>query len=213
VSLTFIQDRTRVEVKNAQNDMPYITTVNSVLTERKCVLLDIMRLGGKEVRLGVGQPYSLRFFTERGVFNFSSVMRGFVKKGHYDFMLFQTTGEAQKIQRRQSFRLSCGFDINFNAIDGDITMPHKGLIRDISSGGIRLLTVEELNETHLVQLQLPMIADNFWVYGTVLSKRQLTDEAKYNWQHGVEFIGLTEGETEKIVKYVHAEQHKSRART
>ncbi|MCL1844921.1 MAG: flagellar brake protein [Defluviitaleaceae bacterium] len=212
MSLRFIADRTRVEVKNELNDMPYITTVNSVMEERQCVLLDIMRLGGEEVRLQVGRPYSLRFFSERGVFSFSGVMRGFVKKGNYDFMLFQLSGEGKKIQRRQSFRLACGIDIEFNTIDGDITMPHKGFIRDISSGGIRLMTVEEINETHLVQLQLPMIDEKFWVYGTILSKREVSGEAKYNWQHGVEFVGLTEAETEKVIKYVHSEQHKSRQR-
>ncbi|MCL1878561.1 MAG: flagellar brake protein [Defluviitaleaceae bacterium] len=212
MSLRFIADRTRVEVKNELNDMPYITTVNSVMEERQCVLLDIMRLGGKEVRLAAGRPYTLRFFTERGVFSFSGVMRGFIKKGDFDFMLFQTSGEAKKIQRRQSFRLACGVDIEFTTIDGEIVMPHKGFIRDISSGGIRLLTVEEINPTHLVQLQLPMIDEKFWVYGTILSKREVPEEAKYNWQHGIEFVGLTNAETEKVIKYVHNEQQKSRAR-
>ncbi|MCL2355977.1 MAG: PilZ domain-containing protein [Defluviitaleaceae bacterium] len=212
MSLRFISDRTRVEVKSEINDFPYITTVNSVMEERQCVLLDIMRLGGEEVRLTVGKPYKMRFFTDRGVFSYSGVMRGYVKKDNYDFMLVQTTGEAVKTQRRQSFRLACGEKIDFNMLDGDITMPHWGLIRDISSGGIRLLTVSEINETHLAQLQLPMIDPNFWVYGTVLSKHSLNnDEAKYNWQHGIEFVGLTDAETEKIIKFVHAEQHKARA--
>jgi c-di-GMP-binding flagellar brake protein YcgR len=204
---------TRVEIKGSYDDTPYITTVDSVL-ENGRFLLDIMRSGGNETRLSSNKPYELRFFSQRGVFKYSAVLRGYMKKGNFDFMLFHTVDPGQKIQRRQSFRLLCGEDVSFNIIENSdsVSDPVAGYIRDISSGGVRLLSKTELDLSHLIQLHLPMIDEGFWVYCAILSKKDLFEEAKYKWQYGVEFIGATDADTEKIVKYVHNEQQKSRSR-
>jgi c-di-GMP-binding flagellar brake protein YcgR len=218
---------TRVEVKSRDDSSPYITTVESVTEKNNCVLLDVMRAGGVETRLSPQKPYVLRFFSERGVFKFATVLRGYVKKGHYEYMLFQADDDGEKIQRRQSFRLSCGIDVDFDVlispdtpdeepdpdfIPEEIRVPKKGFIRDISSGGVRLLTTEQHDACNLIEFHLPMVADDFKVFGTILSKQAIY-EAKYMWQYGVEFIGASDADVEKITMFVHNEQHKLRARS
>lgn len=212
MSLKFMKHGTRVEVKSHYDDSPYITIVESVL-ENGYLLLDIMRLGGSEMRLSVNRPYSLRFFSERGVYKFTAVLHGYMRKGIFDYMLFQTSDSGEKIQRRQSYRLACGKVVEFNVLQDIVNEApaQKGFIRDISSGGVRLLSNDELDASRLLRIQLPMIKEGFWVYGAILSKQQLT-EAKYKWRYGIEFVGATATDTEKIIMYVHNEQRKAMAR-
>ncbi|MCL2577303.1 MAG: flagellar brake protein [Defluviitaleaceae bacterium] len=211
MALNFIEMGTRVEVISSASNPPYVTTVAAVMEDGR-VLLDIMRLGGEEKRLDPKLQYILRFFTERGIIKFPAVMRGYVKKGNYDYMFFQTSGTAEKIQRRQAFRLSCGIDVDFLVLsDTEEVAENQGFLRDISSGGVRLLTKNKLDEGQLLQLKLPMIKPDFNLYAMILSIKEIS-EAKYLWQYGVEFVGTSEADEEKIVMYVHNEQHKARSR-
>ncbi|MCL2387860.1 MAG: flagellar brake protein [Defluviitaleaceae bacterium] len=212
--LSAMQQGTRVEVKrDASDSLPYLTTVGNVLEDGR-VMLDVIRMGGEEMRLIEGTSYVVRFFTERGVFKYASTLLGYEHKGEFEFMLFQTTGDGEKMQRRQSYRLACGLDTEFNTFDdaGAPASTEVGFIRDISSGGIRLLSNIEMNVNNLLQIKIPII-DDYWAYGTLLSKNQVSDaNAKFKWQYGVEFMGMSDAYTEKITKFVLAEQQKARAR-
>lgn len=209
MSLKYMNHGTRVEVRGHGGDTPYITTVYELL-DNGCVHLDISRLGGEETKLPVNKPYTLRFFSERGVYKFPAVLRGYTEKGSFEYLLFQTSTDGEKIQRRNSFRLNCGEEIEFTIADSD-DPPQTGLIRDISGGGIRLLTKNALDKSKLIRIPLFMISEEFWTYGAILLAAETSEQAKYFWQYGIEFIGMTERDTEKIVQYVHSEQRKSRA--
>jgi len=200
-----------MEIIGVQEETPYFTVVNEVFDDGK-LLVDVMRLGGEETRLTVNSKYALRFFTERGVYRFMAILIGYKQKGQYDFMLFNVTDGGEKTQRRKAFRLTCGEEITFANMDDNIEN-QAGFIRDISSGGVRLLTVHEMDEGKLLRLQLSFIGPGFSAFGAILSKSSVTDvEAKYRYQYGIEFIGLSEPDTEKIISYVHHEQQKQRAR-
>lgn len=212
MTMTSLPHGTRVEIKRDVNDtLPYLTTVASSLSD-KIVLLDIIRIGGEEARLSENSQFVVRFFTERGVYKFDSLLNGYTKKGEYEFMMFRTLGAPERIQRRQAYRLPRGEENEYKVFDklGAVKSVEKGLIRDISSSGIRMYTTPEFEINDLLYVQLPMI-DNHWSYGTVLSKREMTD-SKYKWQYGIEFMGMTEMYTEKIIKFVLTEQQKARAR-
>lgn len=212
MSLKYMTKGTRVEVKSQIESTPYFTTVQDVMDGGR-ILLDIMRLGGEETRLSENKPYVLRFFSDRGVFKFTAVLRGFVRKGHYDYMLFKTSDDGEKIQRRQSFRLACGEEVEFSIVDGEqVGEPQKGFVRDISSGGVRMLCKDDVDASQLIKISLPMIAPNFTLFAAILSKQEISEDAKYMWQYGIEFIGATNADMEKIVMYVHSEQQKARAR-
>lgn len=210
--LSAMQQGTRVEIKrDAQDSLPYLTTVGTVLDGGR-VFLDVVRMGGEEIRLNEGAAYVVRFFTERGVFRYASTLLKYEFKGDYEFMLFQTTGDGEKMQRRQSYRLPCGLETEYKTFDdaGTMKSSETGFIRDISSGGVRLLANVELNVNDLLQIKIPII-DDYWAYGTLLSMSEIS-EAKFKWQYGIEFMGMSDAYTEKITKFVLAEQQKARAR-
>jgi c-di-GMP-binding flagellar brake protein YcgR len=210
--LSNIAQGTRVEIKSHYDDSPYITTVESASAGGE-VLLDVMRLGGSETRLSENKPYVLRFYTERGVFKYSAVLRGYTRKEKIDYMQFQTSGEGEKVQRRQAFRLPCGEDVNLCIIENveDERVMLKGYIRDISSGGVKLLTQHELDASNLLEITLRFIGEEFRVFGTILLKQPIKEpDAIYDWAYGIEFIGISEEDSEKISMYVHQKQHESR---
>jgi len=212
MSIKFITPNARVEITNKLDSTTHISTVKDVL-ERGRILLDVMRVGGKEVRLPTRDDYALRIICEAGIYKFPAELKGYVRKGHFEYLMFQVTGEGEKIQRRQQYRLSCAYDVEYGLSDGvePAAAFETGMIRDISSGGVKLVTKQELDGGQLIQLKLPMVLANFWVYGVVLTKNEIP-EAKYKFQYGIELIGVTEAGTDKIAAFVHAEQFKARAR-
>ena len=214
MSLKLMQQGTRVEIKSNYDDSPYITVVERVVGDES-ILLDIMRRGGTEMRLSENKSYVLRFFSASGMFKFSAVLHGYRKVDGADYMLFRTSGNGERVQRRQAFRLPCGENVDLQIIENieDDRINIKGFIRDISSGGVRLLTKEELDPSHLIEITLPFIGEDFWVFGTVLLKQPLNEvDAAYKWAYGMEFIGLSQEDTEKISQYVFSKQQASRAR-
>jgi hypothetical protein len=130
---------------------------------------------------------------------------------------------------RQSFRLTCSEPATFRVLDGAYLGPQQtGSIRDISSGGVRLKTLDELELRQLMQIDIPMISPDFRPSGLILSKQNINEAArtslieqlrgknltkqsesgkvKYMWQYGIAFIGVTDEELEKIIMYVHNKQ-------
>jgi hypothetical protein len=214
MSLKLLTQGTRVEIKSHTDDSPYITTVESVVGNES-ILLDIVRLGGSEARLSENKSYVLRFYVASGVIKYSGMLRGYRKKGTIDYMLFQTLGQGEKVQRRQAFRLPCGEDTDLTLIENveDERINIKGFIRDISSGGVRVLTKEEIDPSNLIELTLPFVSEKFWVFATILLKQPIEEpDAAYRWAYGMEFIGLSEEDSEKISLYVFNKQQASRSR-
>jgi len=193
------------------------------------VLLNIPRIDNKEKRLPTNKPYFLRFFSGKGVFRFTVVLCGYVGKGGAEYMMFQTADDGEKIMNRQSFRLNCSEQVTFCVADGAyLGPPQTGSIRDISSGGIRLKTLDELELRQLLQIDIPMIFPDFRPNGLILSKQNINEAArislieqlrgknltkqsdsgkvKYMWQYGIAFVGATDEEMEQIIMHVHNKQ-------
>jgi c-di-GMP-binding flagellar brake protein YcgR len=193
---------TQVDVRDKSGFTPYITTVESVMDDER-ILLNIIRMGGNETRLSVGKTYTLHFFSPEGVYKYEADLRGYMQVDSNDYMFFQTIGDGERIQRRESFRLICNEEIAFYVVENSDEEPKisKGFIRDMSCGGICLLTEDELSASKLLNVKLPMIEPDFELYAAILSKKAVSEE-KFKWQYGIEFIGSTDSNTEKMESYV-----------
>jgi c-di-GMP-binding flagellar brake protein YcgR len=199
---------TRVEVKSFGDSSPYITTVESVIEKNNCVLLDIMRTGGVEVRLSSGKPYVLRFFSDRGVFKFTCVMRGYIKKGHFDYMLFNAADDGEKIQRRQAFRFNCGIPVSFSIIysSGQQAGREDGLISDLSAGGAKIFTNKNLHTGYLLNISIPLGEGLVVAFGDVRTKTELPSQSKYHFQYGIRFAMMPESDQEQIIRFMYKMQ-------
>jgi c-di-GMP-binding flagellar brake protein YcgR len=219
---------TCVEIRGVVDSTPYVTSTHEVLEEGR-VLLEIPNIGDKEKRLPTNKPYYLRFFSSKGVYRFTTVMCGYFSKGGQDYMLFQTSDDGEKIANRQSFRLNCSQKVKFQIEDDGYVGPEQeGSIRDISAGGIRLKTVDELETRQTLNLDMSIISPDFNLAGIILAKNSINEAArfslaeslfgknmakqsenaktKYLWQYGIAFIGATDEEIERVIMHIHNEQ-------
>ncbi|MCL2225914.1 MAG: flagellar brake protein [Defluviitaleaceae bacterium] len=229
MSLLFMEYGTCVEVKGISDPTPYITAVHEVLEDGR-VLLDIPRMGDKEKRLPTNKPYFLRFFSPKGIYRFTVVLCGFIRKGSKDYMVFQSADDGEKIVSRQAFRLNCSEKVGFCVIDGGYEGEiETGSIRDISAGGVRLKAFSEMEKMQLMRLDIPMIYPDFSPAGIILSVQNINEAArpslieqlrgnnlakqtenakeKYLWQYGIAFVGISDEDVERIIMHIHEQQY------
>ena len=138
-------------------------------------------------------------------------------------------GEAQ--QRRNFFRLDCHFPIQFKRFDKNqqslrsYNTQHCGLIRNLSGGGVKLVTECEMEEKDFISFNLNLDGDELFLMGEVkinygYAARDFCGKSKANWnaysnanstatrlfQYGVMFNGISVVDQDKIVRYLFRQQ-------
>lgn len=130
----------------------------------------------------------------------------------------QTISDPIRIQRRKfvryPYKTKVMYTSNREALDRSIAfirrqMSHdlgkldirNGKSEDISSGGMRLKTWENLKEGQLLVLSMPLGVDQILTKGQIVHKySEMSSEAAY--YYGIKFIGMSESEMDKIMRFI-----------
>jgi c-di-GMP-binding flagellar brake protein YcgR len=84
--------------------------------------------------------------------------------------------------------------------------PRGAMRKDISGGGIRLITNEELPKGTILELkfQLPDVPNptEIKVLGEVVWTQKIEEEGKTKYASGVAYVNIAESERRKIIQYV-----------
>lgn len=84
--------------------------------------------------------------------------------------------------------------------------PYSASRRDISGGGIRLISEEELPKETILELkfQLPDVSSPtvITVLGEVVWVQKIVEEGKTKYASGVAYVNIAESERKKIIQYV-----------
>lgn len=90
----------------------------------------------------------------------------------------------------------------------------KGMIVDVSGGGVGFLSETELaRETHIViRFPLPAIKEPFEAYGKVMMCRPRPQGAVVRYQHGIKFEGVSKSDQERLIRANHQYQIEERRR-
>jgi len=133
-----------------------------------------------------------------------------VRVDKFPMLRFFMITDGEKVQRRNSFRFTCSLQITFNIVydDGEQSAKTEGLVRDLSSGGIKMVTLLNVPENALLRIDLFLDDDYVMAFGQVRMKRFSPDNPKYPYTYGISFEALPESEEERIVRYVYNEQRK-----
>lgn len=115
----------------------------------------------------------------------------------------------QNTENRNFFRLPVEIPVKITHLSADDFHKLKsvnGLIRDLSGGGMRLETTDDIdvNEQVTINFSLPLQESttlrDFYLRGQILRKNQT--QRKGFFEHGVEFVNILPGIQDKIVKYL-----------
>ena len=184
----------------------YTSHVADVLGEHALLVYTPISKGNL-VRLPEGEDYVFLFFARDELLQaVGTIMEHCVQKNIYYIKI--SYGSCTRLQRRNFFRLNCILDFQFTDAPEpeDESKPdempvYKGIIKNISGGGIFFVSARTLSENGKIRCQLPLNSQNASVKGRVAEARP-SDTADDLFQYRIEFIDIEPAMQEKIVQFV-----------
>ncbi|MCR5799440.1 MAG: flagellar brake protein [Lachnospiraceae bacterium] len=182
----------------------------------------------KLILLPVDAEYEAFFYTENGLYECTVRITDRYKSNNIYLLLVELETNLQKYQRRDFYRYNCALDIEVrgltkeevDAFEAGTTyqLPPglpliKGVIVDISGGGLRFVINQEFEKESLVYCKYELLihggVKNYDLICRVLSVREVASR-KGEYEHRVQFINLDNDEREEIIQYIFEEERKNR---
>ncbi len=151
----------------------------------------------------------------KGFFSFRGKVEGRGRKKNVIILQIQVVSEFNKIQRREYFRFDCVLPIRYRVVDEEEMMEeenntpfHEGLTRDISGGGLGIITKDRQLINEIVEFQLELKNDSsISGYGKVVRSR-LSERDITRFDTGILFTGISKINREKIIQFIFKQQIK-----
>lgn len=147
------------------------------------VIIAMPIIKGRVIPLSVGDKYSLRFFTQTGLYECKGLITDRANDDKIYILTVELTSALEKYQRRQFFRLSCVLDTDYYiATEAELTLRYKlkqnifkspedkqacidaleqckkewqlGIVVDLSGGGARLMSENIHDVGSTMQMQI-----------------------------------------------------------
>jgi len=216
-----IGDRIEIKLKKEDGKQRIVKIFVSVVEdvyENNRVLIHMPVSHNKIIKLGIDKIYSMRFFTQKGIYKYNVKVLKHIDKNRFNFTLIEIVNDGTKIERRKYFRFNCTMPFKFGKLSDDETIISyekidkdiilcKGIIRDISEGGIRFISDRRLESGDIIKC-LIMLNDSYFItLGKILIRQNLSS-SNYKYQYRLIFIDIREEEKELVVGYIFEEQRR-----
>lgn len=213
--ITNLKLGTKVEITKIE-DKEYKFAHNSKLEEflapdEVIILTPISK--GMIVRLPQNIKYTIIFKTKKGLFkNVMKIEEYFIKDG-IPYMRIKLLEDTKRIQRRQCFRLETSIDFKFDIVEekteevfySDDPLLSNGRTEDISSGGMKFLSNEEVAEGDIVKIEFTLGEELIYAIGVILhSENTINKPFKYCYK--MKFEMIDKEDREYLSKYIFEEQ-------
>ncbi len=183
---------------------------------------------GHLIPLESGQRFEAFFSTKRGLYRTECIVRGRKKVNNIYMVRLEVTTQMQKFQRREFFRLDCNIDVNYYVFTIDeikycaennripdefVNGRMKGVIIDISGGGLRIVSPQLHNKGDMLYIDFVLKSKNINIRMGLLGKvieSAITKNRLDLYEQRIEFISISSENREKIVKFIFEEQRRMR---
>jgi len=184
----------------------YVSVVGEV-RGRIAVVAQMPAEYGRPVMLERGGGYSAIFFTEKGMLRFAVEVAGYEDAGGANRMIINLKSAGERIQRRSFQRSNCVTPLTFAiagapgaGADGGT---FEGVMKDISSGGLRFVTNRDAPPDGTVRCEVALDGETLNLTGVILQKQRFP-KSVYAYQYRIRFAGLTAREKDIILRYTNA---------
>lgn len=189
---------------------------------------------GKIILLHLGLRYEFVFYTNTGLYRCYGQIKERYKTDNQYMLRVVFNTQLSKFQRREYYRLSCILDTSYFEISNEMAMMEntneieemlqseigysekekKGFILDISGGGVRFVSSEQLEADSYILMYVCLGNDSdaleYPIVGHVLRSSRIENAVQENYEHRVEFILKDSKVRESIIRYIFLEERKSR---
>ena len=179
---------------------------------------------GKMIVLEVGTLIEAFFYTGNYIYKSDCTVKSRGKEGNIFTVELRPETALVKFQRREFYRLKCTidadiipltdeerkiFDVTGKLPDNFVMPEDKGIIVDISGGGLRLFSKKQYDADSIVNVSFPIQVGDRSRYmklmaKVVMSMRNQNSDSVYDSR--LQFVNMQKEDTEDIVKYVFAQQ-------
>lgn len=184
---------------------------------------------GKMIPLPINSRFNVCFYTKNGLYKSGFVVLKRYRQDGMHVLEVELIYELKKYQRRQYYRLECMIEIAYICVDDEFIeqgyddedikrkfeLEHstEGIVIDISGGGIRFASEEQLQvgSVVLVKLNIRVSEDRsvYGVLGRVLGSRRMpNNEGMY--EQRIEYQEISGKSRETIIKYIFEQERKLR---
>lgn len=176
--------------------------------------------------LGVGENIKGVIYCNEEVLKFEATITGriFTNTSVYEL---SNIGNLEKVQRRENIRVVITRNIlytdnevivklDFDEREIEETVKNmekylkEGLILDLSAGGVKLSTKEDLNMGKRLILVINLDGKDIILKGKVVHKEMNLIPKKTIYLYGIKFIDIKEGQQEKIIRHLFVMMRKNR---
>lgn len=190
--------------------------------ERNVIRISMPFFEGRIVPLSVGDQYHMNFFTDKGIYASRFVVVKRLKEGNLFLADMEIQESLKKVQRREFFRYDCRIPADYRLVSPEelekerIEEPEdvewkKGVVLDISGGGVRMISEFQETAGALMQLRMSLVVagelHEFLLYGKLIASIKNKTRSEL-YEQRVEFNQIDEKEREKIIRYIFDEQRK-----
>ncbi len=217
------EDKNQIEYKSEILD----------ITDGGKIEVAIPTLKNKAILFPFNVMFNFVFFTKKGIYQCKVEIIDRYRIQNLSFMAINEKSEVIKIQRREYYRLSCTLDMKYYLLtpeeskmdsigeifeslkeDGGERLKEKeAVIVDISGGGMRYVSKEQVGRENFILARLNLVTDKADTQLYVIAKVIASARSKNNeeiFEHRIRFIIKDDKVREAIIHYIFDEQRRTR---
>lgn len=206
-----IGDNIEIEIDNGESFLRMKSEIISVINDCR-VSLAMPIYQGRIYPVSVGGRFNIVFNKKNmGQFYFTAEVVKRMQKENLKLLVIEKKSDIRHFQRRDFFRLSILLNVNLEVIENGASVKTISAIsKDISGGGIRLITKEKLPKHTVVKCNI-ILDDGIVVepFGKVIRCEPQPD-SMIKYDVGVCFTAIDEKLRSQIISFIFKNQRKLR---
>lgn len=227
VELMGIKGRKNAE-ETEQSEKVYRSQVNDILSEESLeITMPIDK--GKLQLLPVDGEYKLNIFTNSGIFRCTVRVAERYKSENIYLLALDMISNLSRHQRREYYRYECALELGVRALEPpeveaaekrDYSFQEelpfkKGIIVDISGGGMRFVTSMVFEEGVVLYLRFTLQQESesrtYQVTGRLLTTKKMENRPGL-FENRVQFLNMDPKDREEVIKFIFEQERKQRKR-
>lgn len=200
--------KAEIYISNEENMKNYATQVEDIIGD--IIILGAPLEKGRIVSVAEGTEIKVGFVESETVFCFKARVLRLIRK-KLPLLLVKKEGQVKKIQRRDFYRLRTLIPIKYKLIGNDASDNmaediFDGIVKDISGGGILMLTEKKLKENDVILIQLKLRDyGKHQIKGRVVRINTMNSTAD-KIEVGIMFEELDDKTRDNIIAFIFKEQ-------
>ena len=224
------------QIENAKNtgELPHLYKSQVLdFLENGEIELSMPTENGRMHLLMLGIRYEFVFYTKSGLHRADGQVKERYKTDNQYMLRIALNTQLSKYQRREFYRLACAMEMTYAPINEEIVKLSEeefedaikqeetgkaektAYIKDLSGGGIRFVSEEELPENGYFLIKFALNQENgvsqYTVMGKVIDSIRVEETFPKKYENRVEFILKDNKIREEIIRFIFLEERKSRS--